>query len=62
MSKFKQYDSNRQGGQVSIRYVPEIYPPLDGKRRKALPLNFKISPPLEKTHKVLLERGDLGVH
>ena len=54
-SNFKRHNSNCQGGQVPICFVPEGIPPSEEKQGKAATVKFKISPTIRKTHKVLLK-------
>ena len=55
-STFEQCDPNRQGGQVPICFVPEVIPP-SMRSKGNLTVKLKMSPTVEKSHKVLLEGG-----
>ena len=58
VSNFERYNSNRQGGRVPIRFVPEMAHVPDKKNSgKSLTVKFKISSSVEKTYKVLIEGG-----
>ena len=56
-TNFERYDPSRQGGQVPIRFVPEVVKEPDKKGSKSTTVKFKISPTVEKTFKVLIEGG-----
>ena len=52
----ERYDPNCQGGQVPICFVPEVIPP-SMRSKGNLTVKLKMSPTVEKSHKVLLEGG-----
>ena len=57
-SNFERYDSNRQGGRVPIRFVPETeHIPGQKNIGKSSIIQFKISATVKKTHKVVTTGG-----